>query len=41
MNQLRKAGFINSEKTGVNVRYSLNDADTGKLILTLNRQLKS
>jgi predicted transcriptional regulator len=35
MNQLKSAGLVNSEKVGVNVRYSLNDANAVKLALNL------
>jgi predicted transcriptional regulator len=35
MNQLKKTGLITAEKTGVNVKYSLNDANAVKLILNL------
>jgi predicted transcriptional regulator len=35
MNQLKKTGFINAEKTGINVKYSLNDGSVIKLILNL------
>ncbi|MDR0373577.1 MAG: winged helix-turn-helix transcriptional regulator [Nitrososphaerota archaeon] len=34
MNQLKKAELISSEKTGVNIKYTLNDPDTLKKILT-------
>jgi predicted transcriptional regulator len=35
MHQLKKAGLISAEKTGVNVKYSLNDTSEVKLVLTL------
>ncbi len=41
MNQLKNAGLVNAEKTGVNVRYSLTDTNTCKLIIDLNEQFKS
>ena len=41
MNQLKNAGIISSEKVGVNVRYSLIDADVSKLIIDLNHQFKN
>lgn len=41
MNQLKNAGIINAEKAGVNVRYSLTDANMSKLIISLNEQLKT
>jgi len=40
MNQLKKTGLINSEKVGVNVKYSLNDANVIKLILNLTSNSK-
>jgi predicted transcriptional regulator len=40
MNQLKKTGLINAEKEGINVRYSLNDANAIKLILNLTNNLK-
>jgi predicted transcriptional regulator len=40
MNQLKNAGLVNAEKTGVNVRYNLTDANMGKLIISLSEQLK-
>jgi predicted transcriptional regulator len=40
MNQLKVAGVVNAEKVGVNVRYSLANADIGKLINSLSEQLK-
>ena len=40
MNQLKKTGFINAEKTGINVEYSLNDANTIKFILNLTSNPK-
>ncbi len=40
MNQLKKAGLINYEWAGVNVKYSLNDANAMKLILGLTSNLK-
>lgn len=36
MNQLKKTGLINAQKEGINVKYSLNDANAIKLILNLN-----
>ena len=41
MNQLRKTGLINAEKTGINVIYSLNDADAIKLTLNLINNVKT
>jgi predicted transcriptional regulator len=41
MNQLKNAGLASAEKAGVNVRYSLIDADVGKLIIDLNQQFKN
>jgi len=41
MNQLKKTGLINAEKTGINVKYSLNDANAIKLILNLTNNLKT
>jgi predicted transcriptional regulator len=41
MNQLKKTGLINAEKTGINVKYSLNDANVIKLILNLTNNLKT
>jgi predicted transcriptional regulator len=41
MNQLKKTGLINAEKTGINVKYSLNDANAIKLILNLTSNLKT
>lgn len=35
MNQLKKTGLISAEKAGVNVKYSLNDANAIKLVLSL------
>ncbi len=35
MNQLKQTGLIKAEKTGVNVKYNLNDINTIKLILNL------
>ncbi len=35
MNQLKKAGLINAEKEGVNVRYSLTDVEAVKVALDL------
>lgn len=42
MKQLKEAGLINAEKTGVNVKYSLNDANLAalKLVLDLTRGSK-
>jgi len=40
MNQLKKMGLIDAEKTGVNVKYSLNDADAIKFILNLTSNTK-
>ena len=40
MNQLKKTGLIDAEKAGVNVKYSLNDADTIKLVLNLTGNSK-
>ena len=40
MNQLKKTGLINAEKKGINVKYSLNDANAIKLILNLTNNLK-
>jgi predicted transcriptional regulator len=40
MNQLKKTGLINAEWAGVNVKYSLNDADTIKLVLNLTGNSK-
>ena len=37
MNQLKKTGLINSEKIGIHVKYSLNDANTINLIRNLNK----
>jgi predicted transcriptional regulator len=41
MNQLKNAGYINAEKVGVNVRYSLSDAEVCWAILSLSGQFKS
>ena len=41
MNQLKNAELISAEKVGVNVRYTLIDANAGKTILRLSGQLKS
>jgi predicted transcriptional regulator len=41
MNQLKKTGLINTEKAGINVKYSLNDANVIKLILNLTNNLKT
>jgi predicted transcriptional regulator len=41
MNQLKKTGLINAEKTGINVKYSLTDANAIKLILNLTNNLKT
>jgi predicted transcriptional regulator len=35
MNQLKSTGFIHIEKEGINVKYSLTDTNTAKLILRL------
>ena len=35
INQLKKTGLFNIEKTGINVKYSLNDANVAKLIRNL------
>jgi hypothetical protein len=35
MNQLKKAGLVTAEKAGVNVKYSLNDANAVRNILNL------
>jgi predicted transcriptional regulator len=40
MNQLKKTGLINAEKTGINVKYSLNCANAIKLILNLTNNPK-
>jgi predicted transcriptional regulator len=40
MNQLKKTGLINAEETGVNVKYSVNDANAIKLILNLTNNSK-
>ena len=40
MNQLKKTGLIDAEKAGVNVKYSLNDADSIKLDLNLTGNSK-
>ena len=40
MNQLKKTGLINAEKAGINVKYSLNDANAIKLILNLTNNSK-
>jgi predicted transcriptional regulator len=40
MNQLKKSGLVNAEKVGVNVKYSLNDSNTVKLVLTLTNNSK-
>ena len=40
MNQLKKTGLINAEKEGINVKYSLNDADAVKLHPQPNHRLK-
>jgi predicted transcriptional regulator len=37
MNQLKKTGLIDSEKIGINVKYSLNDANTINLIRNLHK----
>jgi predicted transcriptional regulator len=41
MNQLKKTGLINAEKTGINVKYSLNGANAIKLILNLTNNSKT
>jgi predicted transcriptional regulator len=41
MNQLKNTGLINAEKTGINVKYSFNDANVIKLILNLTNNLKT
>jgi len=41
MNQLKDAGLVSAEKTGVNVMYSLIDVDVGKLIIDLNQRFKN
>ena len=41
MSQLKKTGFINAEKTGINVKYSLYDENTTKLVLNLTNNLKT
>jgi len=41
MNQLKKTGLINTEKAGINVKYSLNDANVIKLVLNLTNNLKT
>ena len=41
MNQLKKTGLINAEEAGVNVKYSLNDANAIKLILNLTSNTKN
>ncbi len=41
MNQLKNEGIVSAEKAGVNVRYSLIDAEVGKLIVDLNHQFKN
>ena len=40
MNQLKKTGLISAEKAGINVKYSLNDANAIKLILNLTNNSK-
>jgi predicted transcriptional regulator len=40
INQLEKAGLINAEKTGINVKYSLNNAAEIKCILNLTNNLE-
>ncbi len=40
MNELKKTGLVNAERTGVNVKYSLNDANIAALISLLSAQLK-
>ena len=41
MNQLKKTGLINAEKAGVNVEYSLNDANAIRLVLNLTSNPKN
>ena len=41
MNQLKNTGLINAQKESVNVRYSLADAETGRLVVSLNQQFKN
>jgi predicted transcriptional regulator len=41
MNQLKKTGFINSEKAGINVKYNLNNVNMIKLVLSLTSNLKT
>jgi predicted transcriptional regulator len=35
MNQIKKAGLVNAEKLGINVKYRLNDINAKKLIIKL------
>jgi hypothetical protein len=35
MNQLKRADLIDAQKAGVNVKYSLNDANVIRLVLNL------
>jgi predicted transcriptional regulator len=37
MNQLKKAGLVNAEKTGVNVRYNLNEIACNSIILLIEK----
>ena len=41
INQLEKAGLLNAEKTGINVKYSLNNIAEIKCILNLTNNLKN
>ena len=41
MNQLKKAGVVNAEKIGVNVVYSLNDANAVRVVLELTNNSKT
>ena len=41
MNQLKNAGLVNAQKSGVNVRYSFVDPDVGRLVIDLNQQFKN
>ncbi|MCW4023876.1 MAG: winged helix-turn-helix transcriptional regulator [Candidatus Bathyarchaeota archaeon] len=40
INQLREAGYVCAEKTGVNVAYNLKTVDIGSLILSFSEQLR-
>jgi predicted transcriptional regulator len=40
MNQLKKTDVVNAEKAGINVRYSLNDTNTIRLVLNLTGNSK-